>query len=243
MLQDNTFDEGNGIITRDGTIIHNGKVIGHTKVTCGVNSQLPGCGPHSKATDLPNFKQPMYDSSPKSKAPPHSVGGGGNGTPNIIVDNRQQQKVIVKVNTKVDSVTKNVIVNNIVTAPSQSKQPTYLLLLDTAQLCQLAGDTQCVAKQNQFKTLNLVTRLDSTGRTWTISGQTENIAGTNSQRNVQVTAYFYNSKGDNVGGTYKGAVNPSVLKSLQSGAFNIKASTSVMKGMPSFLRLEYQAAA
>jgi hypothetical protein len=38
----------------------------------------------------------------------------------------------------------------------------------TAQLCQLAGDTQCVAKQNQFDTLNLVTKLDSTRKTWTI---------------------------------------------------------------------------
>jgi hypothetical protein len=234
--QDNTFDEGNGIITRDGTIIHNGKEIGHTKVTCGVNSQAPGCGPYSKATDLPNFKQP------KSKAPLHSVGGGGNGTPNIqIVDNRQQQKVIVKVNTKVDTVTKNVIVNNLATASSQGKQPTFLLLLDTAQLCQLAGDTQCVAKQNQFKTLNLVTKLDSTGRTWTISGQTENIAArTKSQGNVQIVAYFYDSKGNNVGGFYKGVVNPGILKSLQSGAFNIKASTSAMKGTPSFFRLEYQ---
>ena len=45
-----------------------------------------------------------------------------------------------------------------------------MLLLDTAQLCQLARDTQCVAKQNQFDTLNLVTKLDSTGKTWTITG-------------------------------------------------------------------------
>ena len=61
------------------------------------------------------------------------------------------------------------------------------------------------------------------------------------KENVQVTAYFYDSKGNNVGGgSYQGAVNPSVLKSLQSGAFNIKASTSTMKGIPSFLRLEYQ---
>ena len=33
-----------------------------------------------------------------------------------------------------------------------STNPTFLLLLDTAHLCQLAGDTQCVAKQNQFNT-------------------------------------------------------------------------------------------
>jgi hypothetical protein len=125
---------------------------------------------------LPNFKQPPNG--------PHNGNGAGGGTSNIkIVDNRQQQKVIVKVNTKVDTVTKNVIVNNVVTAPSQGKQPTYLLLLDTAQLCQLAGDTQCVVKQNQFKTSNLVTRLDSTAKTWTITGQAENIAaGTKTQK-------------------------------------------------------------
>jgi hypothetical protein len=82
---------------------------------------------------------------------------------------------------------------------------------------------------------------DSTGKSWTISGQTENIAAaTKTQRNVQMIIYFYNSKGDNVGGTYKGAVSPVVLKSLQTGVFNFKASTSTMKGTPSFLRLEYQ---
>jgi hypothetical protein len=98
-----------------------------------------------------------------------------------------------------------------------------------------------VAKQNQFKTLNLVTKLDSTGKTWTITGQAENIAAqSKTQRNVGVTAHFYDSKGNNVGGSYQSAVNPGVLKSLQSGAFNFKAGTSAMKGTPSFLRLEYQ---
>jgi hypothetical protein len=57
---------------------------------------------------------------------------------------------------------------------------------------------------------------------------------------VQVIAYFYDSKGNNVGGPYKGAVNPTVLKSYQLGAFSMKPSTYIMKGTPSFLRLEYQ---
>ena len=93
--------------------------------------------------------------------------------------------------------------------------------------------------------MDLATRLDSTGKSWVITGQAENIAaGTKTQRNVQVTAYFYDSKGNNVGGgSYQGAVNPSILKTLQSAAFNFKASTSIMKGTPSFLRLEYEAAA
>src|SRR5919202_5545915 len=132
------------------------------------------------------------------------------------------------------------------TQQGKQLQPTFLLLLDTAQLCQIAGDTQCVAKQNQFKTLNLVTKLDAatttTGKTWTITGQAEN-TGTKTQTNVQVIAHLYDSKGNNVGGPYKGTVNPTALKSFQSGAFNIKASASAMKGTPSFVILEYQSTA
>jgi hypothetical protein len=146
-------------------------------------------------------------------------------TKNIVINIKK------KVTTTVESVFKNLFVN-----PSQ---PTFLLLLDTAQLCQLAGDTQCVAKQNQFTTLNLVTKLDSTGKTWTITGQVENRVS-KIQRNVQVIAYFYDSKGNSIGGPYKGTVNPTVLKSLQLGAFSMKPSTSIMKGTPTFLRLEYQ---
>jgi hypothetical protein len=81
--------------------------------------------------------------------------------------------------------------------------------------------------------VNLVTQLDSTTKTWTITGQVENRVS-KIQRNVQVIAYFYDSKGNNVGGQYKGAVNPTVLKSLQLGAFKIKASTSTMKGTHHF---------
>jgi hypothetical protein len=117
---------------------------------------------------------------------------------------------------------------------------TFLLLLDTAQLCQIAGDTQCVAKQNQFNTLNLVTKPDSTTKTWTITGQVENRALSRTQNNVQVIAYFYDSKGNSLGGPYKGAVNPTVLKSHQLGAFTMKPSMSIMKGTPTFIRLEYQ---
>jgi hypothetical protein len=131
------------------------------------------------------------------------------------------------------------VIHTVVKNSFTTNQPKFLLLLDTAQLCQLAGDTQCVAKQNQFDTLNLVTKLDSTGKTWTITGQVENRVS-KTQNNVQVVAYFYDSKGNSVGGPYKGIVNPTVLKSLQLGAFSMKPSTSIMKGTPTFLRLEYQ---
>ena len=59
--------------------------------------------------------------------------------------------------------------------------------------------------------LNLVTKLDSVAKTWTITGQVENRVS-KIQRNVQVVAYFYDSKGNSVGGPYKGIVNPTVLK-------------------------------
>jgi hypothetical protein len=132
-----------------------------------------------------------------------------------------------------------IVVHKVVKNSFSTSKPTFLLLLDTAQLCQLAGDTQCVAKQNQFDTLNLVTKLDSTGETWSITGQVENRVS-KIQRNVQVVAYFYDSKGDSIGGPYKGIVNPTSLKSLQLGAFSMKPSTYIMKGTPSFIRLEYQ---
>jgi hypothetical protein len=156
--------------------------------------------------------------------------------------------IVVKTQVDTDTVTKNFISKNMI-SPSlssqgkQQQQPTFLLLLDTAQLCQIAGDTKCVAKQNQFKTLNLLTKFDETSKSWTITGQADNVAaGAKTQRNVQVIAHFYDSKGNNVGGVQEVAVNPTVIKSLQLGAFNIKASTSTMKGTPSFLRLEYQSA-
>jgi len=194
------------------------------KVDCTKNPKDPSCTQQQK---------PRPPSCPKDSK---LVNGKCQyvGTP-------EPSKTVIIVKPRIDTITKNIIVNNVATAPSQGKQPSILLLLDTAQLCQLAGDTQCVAKQNQFKTLNLVTKLDSTGKSWTISGQTENIAAaTKTQRNVQMVLYFYNSKGDNISGTYKGAVSPVVLKSLQTGVFNFKASATTMKGTPSFLRLEYQ---
>jgi hypothetical protein len=49
-------------------------------------------------------------------------------------------------------------------------------------------------------------------------------------------AYFYDSKGNDIG-SYKGTVNPTILKGLQLGAYNMRVSTSVMKGTPSFLPL------
>jgi hypothetical protein len=74
-----------------------------------------------------------------------------------------------------------------------------------------------------------------------ISGQVENVAsGRGTQSNVHVIAHFYDVRGNNIGGLQQVAVTPGVLKMLQSGVFNIRASSSVMSGTPTFLRLEFQ---
>jgi hypothetical protein len=114
-------------------------------------------------------------------------------------------------------------------------------LLDTGQICAIAGDKECVAVQNQFKTSNLITKLDAIGKIWTVSGQVQNVAkpAGKTLSNVQVIAHFYDSKGKNVGGLQQVFVNPMTLKASQTGAFNIKAPTSEMSGIPTFLRLEY----
>jgi hypothetical protein len=117
-----------------------------------------------------------------------------------------------------------------------------LLLIDTAQVCRIAGDTACAATQNQFKTFNLVTKLNATGRTWIISGQVQNVAkpAGKTLSNVQVIARFYDINGNNVGGLQQQVpISPATLKSFQSGVFNIKAPKSAMSVTPSFVRLEY----
>jgi hypothetical protein len=121
------------------------------------------------------------------------------------------------------------------------KTPTFLLLIDTAQVCSIARDTACVATQNQFKSFNLVTKLDAIGRTWLISGQVQNVAkpAGKTLSNVQVIAHFYDINGNNVGGLQQVPISPTTLKSFQSGVFNIKAPKSAMSGIPSFVRLEY----
>jgi hypothetical protein len=96
----------------------------------------------------------------------------------------------------------------------------------------ITGDVQCAAKQRDFNTINLVTKLS--GSTWSVSGQVEN-------RGVaQVTAHFYDNKANNVGGLATAKVTPTSLATHKIGVFNIAAKTSTMNGIPSFVRLEYQ---
>jgi hypothetical protein len=107
----------------------------------------------------------------------------------------------------------------------------------------MAENIQCVTKQNQFKILNLITKLDAAGKNWIISGQVKNVATPTPSialSNIHVIAHFYDSRGNNIGGVLEVPLTPRTLKTLQSGVFNIKADTSTMSGIPTFIRLELQ---
>ena len=127
------------------------------KVDCSKTANDPQCQiicskPVGKSTN--NFCPPP-PTPIKCKPDEHIVNGKCEKIkclPSYHLQNGICTRTIVKRVTTVETVVRNFITN----------QPSFLLLLDTAQLCQLAGDTQCVAKQNQFNTLNLVTKLDST---------------------------------------------------------------------------------
>jgi hypothetical protein len=162
-------------------------------------------------------------------------GGGGRGGNGGSSSTKTIVKTTVIIRPIIETIVKNFIAYNIFTAPSQGRQLTFLLLLDTAQLCQIAGDVQCVTQQNQFKARNLLTKLDSTtGRSWIISGQAENVGSSSKTlASIQVVAHFYDSRGNNIGGLQQVAVTPGTLKALQSGVFNIKADTSRMSGWSS----------
>ena len=163
-------------------------------------------------------------------------------TKNIVINVIKKTTTTEVRSTNIEITVRNFILTHFQGIMKGQKTPTFLLLIDTAQVCGIAGDTACVATQNQFKTFNLVTKLDATGKMWLISGQVQNVAkpaAGKSLSNVQVIARFYDINGNNVGGLQQVPVTPATLKSFQSGAFNIKAPKSAMTGTPSFVRLEY----
>ncbi len=91
--------------------------------------------------------------------------------------------------------------------------------------------------QGNFNTVSLTTKLNSS--IWNIIGQVKNV-GTATQNGVQVTADFYDTKGNNVGGNKTVTISPSNLNSQQTGTFIIRAPIAEMKGTASFIRLEYE---
>jgi hypothetical protein len=163
-------------------------------------------------------------------------------TKNIVINVIKKTTTTEVRSTNIEITVRNFILTHFQGIMKGQKTPTFLLLIDTAQVCGIAGDTACVATQNQFKTFNLVTKLDATGKMWLISGQVQNVAKPTAGKtlsNVQVISRFYDINGNNVGGLQQVPVSPTMLESFQSGVFNIKAPKSAMSGTPSFVRLEY----
>jgi hypothetical protein len=200
-------------------------------------TKLCPTGQHNDGKDncIPDIRKCL----PKPGTNDCNTGNGGT----TIINNRAvaiskttiNQKTVV--NTKINNVFKTFAASSgTSTAQPATKQPPFLLLLSTSQLCQLAGDVQCAAKQRDFNTINLVTKLS--GSTWSVSGQVENRGV--AQSNLVVTAHFYDNKANNVGGLATAKVTPTSLATHKIGVFNIAAKTSTMNGIPSFVRLEYQ---
>jgi hypothetical protein len=194
------------------------------------NNEDDNCVPQG---DCPKgFK--VLDDDETGKCTRVGVGGDNNNHDNQHDTTRTVVHTKVVVETKV----KTVIINQfpqVFNAPLMTTQSNVLLLLDTGQVCAAAGDVQCVTTQNLFKIFNVITKFDGTA--WHVSGQVKNV-GKQTENNVQIIAHFYNSKGGNVNGLQQVFLNPMNLKSQQQGTFNIKAPTSQMSGIPTFVRLE-----
>ena len=125
---------------------------------------------------------------------------------------------------------------------SNSNSPaTYLLLLDSKQLCLIAGDTQCVAQQDRFMTSSLTTIYDSTSKSWTITGTVKDVSP-DDLSNIHVTALFYDGKGNTVGNNaITSIISPNKLQSFEDGVFSFTVSVkNDLNGKnPVFIVLNY----
>ena len=117
----------------------------------------------------------------------------------------------------------------------------FLLLLDSKQLCLIAGDFQCVAQQNQFATSSLTITYDSVNKIWSISGTVKDVSKFQ-LNNVQVTALFYDGKGNPVGNAaITNNIIPNILNTFEDGtfAFNVSVNNDLNGINPLFIVLSY----
>ena len=132
---------------------------------------------------------------------------------------------------------KSFFTDNVIQRQS-GKAPSFLLLLDTKQVCHVAKDLQCNLQQNRFNTMDLNTNRDVQGN-WLISGKVQNVAK-NPLGNIKVTVTFYDALGNNIGSYKQGTVTPAKVASQQYGVFNLKAIKPANNWNPVFLTLAYQ---
>jgi hypothetical protein len=134
----------------------------------------------------------------------------------------------------------NTLANNLLQYLSNSPAQ-FLLLFDSKQLCLIAGDFQCVAQQNQFATSSLTTTYDSINKIWSISGTVKDVSKFQ-LNNVQVTALFYDGKGNPIGNNpITNNVIPNILNTFEDGtfAFNVSVNNDFNGINPLYIVLSY----
>ena len=117
----------------------------------------------------------------------------------------------------------------------------YILLLDIKQICLVSGKLNCVTQQNQFTTSSLTTTYDSINKIWSISGTVKDVSQFQ-LNNVQVTALFYDGKGNPI---YKNPITTSVTPNIinpsedASFAFNVSVNNDLSGVNPLYIVLIY----
>ena len=194
------------------------------------------------ATPIPtdnNTGQPIPQSNETTPPPPPSPTTTPPTTPPTTIINNTATAIAISntvYNIKVEITVRQVVAGSVQSAAT-GQQPSFLMLLDTGQICQIAGDTACVLQQQNFKVKNIFTKF--VPNQWQISGWAQFLDTRAAVRNIQLTASFYDQNGNNVGGAVVGNLSPSSLRALQLGSFQLSSDVSKMTAKPTFFRLQF----
>jgi hypothetical protein len=137
----------------------------------------------------------------------------------------------------------NIFTNNLLSSNTGIIIPKTLLLLDSRQLLDLAGDTNNAAIQTLFCTTSIKSTYSEQTRTWFITGTVQNInvIDNNAISNMHLTAAFYDINGNHVATIPNIAVTPDTLAHDQEGSFTFSAAldTDLSGIMPTFITIGY----
>ncbi|MGN6348000.1 MAG: hypothetical protein ACTHKK_02585 [Candidatus Nitrosocosmicus sp.] len=117
----------------------------------------------------------------------------------------------------------------------------YIILLDIKQTCLIASSFNCVAQQNQFATSSLITTFNSLNKIWAVSGTVKD-AGKSQLNNIQVTALFYDGKGNAINtNPITTSVTPNTINPSEDGSFtfNVSVNNDLNGASPLYMVLLY----
>ena len=138
--------------------------------------------------------------------------------------------------------------NNIFrTTALNTLQPETLLLLDSKQLFDIAGDTNNAAIQSLFCTTSFKTVYSSQTKNWFVTGVVQNIntlgggQPTTELSNIQAYASFFDKDGNPISTIQNIVVEPNTLAHDQEGRFTFTAGldTDLLGVMPTFVAISY----